>query len=254
MKFLRIFFVFMLMIPFVLASVPVTFSDQGTGVRLKSSGDLIPSADIMVQIYDDLNDGDLIYSEIFIDGIIDGKWNLMLGSNPANPLRLEYGKRYYRDYSINGVDVDFRNSEGNVVERQLFVSAFGGVSGSGYFLGKTNSTYAADFVFENTSGYNAANEICSSEYFGSHLCSQFEIIGSIAMYNFLTMDSWTGAAWVTAGGAKYSPAETPANDCNGFTHGVAGGFLGTFWLFEKPNGGKSALGHCGNTFALACCG
>lgn len=253
MKFLKLFFI-ILFISIVSASVPVIFSDQGTGIRMKSSGDLVSSADIMVEIYDDLNFGNLVYLEIFPNGIIDGKWNLMLGENPFNPLMLDYGKKYYRDYSINEQDVDFRDYEGNVVERQGFVSAFGGVSGSGYFLGKTNSTYSANLVFENTSGYDAGNKICSSEFLGSHMCSEFEMIGSISIGEFLNMSSWEGAAWVVAGGAKFSPADTPANDCNGLTHGVAGNFLGTFWLFEKPNGGKSALGHCGNSFALACCG
>jgi hypothetical protein len=248
--FVLIFFVFLNVVS---AGASVLLSDQGTGVKFKSTGEVVGSADIRVEIYDNLINGSLVYSETFVGGIINGQWNLMLGENPAIPLVLEYGKRYYRDYKINGIDVDFRDYLGGVVEMQAFDSPIGTVPSAGHFVGKTNSSYTADLSFGNTSGYDAANKICYSEYLGSHLCSEFELIGAIAAMDISSVSFWEGAAWVFAGGAKYSPADTPANDCNGFTHGVPGSFLGTFWIFEKPNGGKSALGHCGNNFALACC-
>lgn len=256
MKFSKCFLILLgmfLFLGFVSSIAPVALSDQGTGVRVKSTGSLVQSGSIRVEIYGSLNGTDLIYSESFPSGIQGGRWNLMLGGNPSNPLFLDFGKIYYKDYSINGVDVDFRDYAGNLVERQFFVSPVGTVPGAGYFVGKTNYTTTGNFEFNSTSGYDAANKLCSDRYYGSHLCSEFEIVGSIGSLNISSFDDWLGTAWVSAGGAKYSPAETPANDCDGFSHGVPGGFLGTFWIFEKPNGGKSALGHCGNDFALACC-
>jgi hypothetical protein len=310
MRFILEIVLFVLMIGFVSAAAPVALSDQGTGVKYKSSGAVVVSADIRVEIYDAAVGGNLIYSETFVGGISNGNWNLMLGENPAIPLYLDYGKQYYRDYAIAGIDVDFRDYLNAVIERQMFFSPLGTVPGSGVFVGKTSNSYSADLgytytgavtqqnitvevvvnqtlenqtffnatsglnetievlinVTENqtvlqnvssgnvtTSGYDAANRICFEDFKGAHLCSEFEMVGAISALNFDLLSSWDGAAWVYAGGAKYSPADTPANDCNGFTHGSAGSFLGTFWLFEKPNGGKSALGHCGNSFALACC-
>lgn len=247
------FGMFLFFISFSLAAAPVYLADQGTGVKSKSTGQEIASASITVSIYDDSTSGNLIYSEAFSNGVQNGNWNLILGEDPANPLYLDFGKKYFRDYSINGIDVDFRDYEGNIIERQPFFSSLGTVPGAGFFIGKTNLTYTANVVYSNSTGYDAANKICSSEYYGSHLCTEFEMIGSISSGNISSISDWNGVSWVSAGGAKFSPAETPANDCNGFTHGVPGNFLGTFWIFEKPNGGKSALGHCGNDFALACC-
>lgn len=252
-KVFLFFCVFLFMISFVLAAAPVYLADQGTGVKSKSTGQEISSASITVSIYDDEVAGSLVYTEMFATGIQNGNWNLILGEDPSNPLYLDYGKKYFRDYSIGGIDVDFRDYQGNVIERQPFFSSLGTIPGSGAFVGRTNSTYTATLSFGNTTGYDAANQICSSEFFGSHLCTEFEIIGSISLFDLSLISDWTGVGWVSAGGAKFSPADTPANDCNGFTHGVPGTFLGTFWIFEKPNGGKSALGHCGNDFSLACC-
>src|SRR3989344_7789050 len=113
----------------VSASLNVSLSDQGTGVRDKSTNSLVLSGNLTVDIYDDPTAGTLIYSEVFTNVINNGSWNIMLGENSSNPLPLEYGKKYYKDYKINNEDADFTNSTGGTVERLFFYSPLGDISG-----------------------------------------------------------------------------------------------------------------------------
>src|SRR3989344_4156297 len=113
----------------VSASLNVSLSDQGTGVRDKSTNSLVLSGNLTVDIYDDPTAGTLIYSEVFTNIINNGSWNIMLGENSSNPLPLEYGKKYYKDYKINNEDADFTNSTGGTIERLFFYSPLGDISG-----------------------------------------------------------------------------------------------------------------------------
>jgi hypothetical protein len=117
------------------ASLNSILSDQGTGVKNKTTGVLLELGNITIEIWDSLESGNLIYNETFVNSIINGSWNLMLGENLSNPLPLEFNKLYYKDYNINNEDVDFTNLSGGVVERQLFYSS----------LGDVNVTDLADF-------------------------------------------------------------------------------------------------------------
>ena len=49
----------------------------------------------------------------------------MLGENTSNPLSLEFGKTYYKDYKINGQDLNFTDYQGNIVDRRFFYSPLG---------------------------------------------------------------------------------------------------------------------------------
>ena len=80
-------------------------SDQGTDVKDVTTGDLILLANLTVLIYDNLTNGNLIFGQNFTDAIVNGSWNIM--TNPS----LEYGKSYYKDYQINGEDLDFDGKE-----------------------------------------------------------------------------------------------------------------------------------------------
>ncbi len=111
----------------VFGTLNVSLSDQGTGVSDKVAGELLASGNLTVEIYDSLTDGNLVYNETFENAIVNGSWNVMLGENASNPLALEYGKVYYRDYSINGEDVSFTNLTGDAVGRQFFYSPLGDV-------------------------------------------------------------------------------------------------------------------------------
>lgn len=117
------------LISFSSATLNVALADQGTNVKNKTSGNLLSSADLTVSIYDASTGGNLIYNETFSGAIFNGSWNIMLGENSSNPLSLEFGKQYYKDYAINGSDLDFINLTGSTVERQFFYSPLGDVGG-----------------------------------------------------------------------------------------------------------------------------
>ena len=122
-----------------------------------------------------------------------------------------------------------------------------------YFYNKTATSYTANFSAGGFVGYRAGHYICDQEFSGSHLCAQTELLLTIDQGNISNITSWTNEAWVMTGGAKYSPADVPVNDCNGFTHGVPGTYLGSFWIFNQTHGGAGGVGHCGNQIPLACC-
>ena len=121
------------------------------------------------------------------------------------------------------------------------------------FINNTIATSTAAFTSGSITGYVAGNILCDAEYKGSHLCSFAEIDYTISATNISLMSGWTGEAWMATGSAKYSPATLPANDCNGFTHGAAGSYLGNWWSFDQNTGGIGKTGHCGNVLSLACC-
>lgn len=129
----------------------------------------------------------------------------------------------------------------------------GSGGGMGVFVGKTTSNYIGSLSGGGKVGYPAANYICDQNFTGSHICSQTEMMYSIAQIDIATTADWTGAAWTMTGGAKYSPAPVPVNDCNGFTHGTSDDYLGSFWMFDQTDGGAGGVGHCANNIPLACC-
>ncbi|MEK6909419.1 MAG: hypothetical protein AABX23_05210 [Nanoarchaeota archaeon] len=88
-------------------------SDQGTNVRL-SNGSLLDYGNLTIDIYDSSAGGNVVFSSTIQDAIINGSWNLMI--NPD----IQYGQIYWKDYGINGEDLDF---DGN--DRLQFQSSSG---------------------------------------------------------------------------------------------------------------------------------
>ncbi len=111
-----------------LASLNVSLSNQGTDVRNKTSGSLLSTGSLRVLVYDSPSGGSLIYDETFPNGISNGQWNVMLGENGSNPLSLEFGKKYWMDYRINGEDVNFTNLTSSNVDRQFFYAPLGDIA------------------------------------------------------------------------------------------------------------------------------
>ncbi len=103
------------------SSLGLVLSDQASGV--KYLGTLIQSGNLNVYIYDAPTGGNLVYNDTFAGAITGGAWNVMLGEKQS--LSLEYGKAYYKDYDINGTDIDFTNTTGGITERKLFFSPVG---------------------------------------------------------------------------------------------------------------------------------
>jgi hypothetical protein len=154
------------------------------------------------------------------------------------------------DYEFG--DNDF-NGSGNVTA-SYFIGDGSLLTGvGGHFVGRSTSSYNGGLSAGGYTGYRAGNYLCDSDIAGSHLCSFAEIDYTIGTRNLSAISGWTGEAWISTGPAKYSPANLPANDCNGFTHGSLGDYLGNWWSFDTGTGGVGKTGHCGNTLRLACC-
>jgi hypothetical protein len=146
-KLLIIFFLCIFLLGLASASLNVSLSDQGTNTRYKINGSLVNNVDLEVSIFDSLTGGNLIYNETFLLAVKNGSWNVMLGENSSNPLQLEFGKKYYKDYKINSEDLDFTDFQGAAVERQFFYSPLGDIAGE-----DVNAT--ANFII---SGLNLSN-------------------------------------------------------------------------------------------------
>ena len=55
-------FVFVILIGIVAGALSVSLADHGSNIRNKSSGVLLDSSDLRVEVYDALNGGNLVYS------------------------------------------------------------------------------------------------------------------------------------------------------------------------------------------------
>ena len=80
-------------------------SDQGTNVLEIATGNLTALANLTISIYDSSTGGNLIFEQNSSNAIVNGSWNVMINPN------LEYGKSYWKDYQINGEDLDFDGNE-----------------------------------------------------------------------------------------------------------------------------------------------
>ena len=114
--FSSLIFLFLIVFSSFVSAIPVILSDQGTDVRDISTGNLLTSGHLTVQVWDSASGGTKIYEQYFTNAIINGSWNVMLN----NSLDLEYGKTYYKDYLINGDNLVF---DGN--DRLEFMSPLG---------------------------------------------------------------------------------------------------------------------------------
>ena len=135
----------------VSAALNVSLSNQGTEVKVKSTGELLTSGNLTVTLWDSLTGGNIIYNETFIDAIVNGSWGVMLGEDSSNPLPLEFGRIYYYDYKINGDDVNFTNFNGTSVGRQFFYSPLGDINGSDlatdFYINTTGNLTTTDTGF-----------------------------------------------------------------------------------------------------------
>ncbi|MBI5065614.1 hypothetical protein HZA97_05240 [Candidatus Woesearchaeota archaeon] len=112
-------FVLVLLVLFssIVFATSIILGDQGTNVIVSATGAKLTSGDLTVSIYDAATGGNLIYQNTFTGGIVNGTWDVDLN------FTAEYGKLYYKDYAINGDDLDFSGQE-----RKAFMSPLGDIS------------------------------------------------------------------------------------------------------------------------------
>src|SRR3989344_864241 len=115
------YLIFALVMIFIASNISaVLLSDQGTTVK-NSTGSLLSTGNLTIEIYSASSGGTLILNQTFTDAIINGSWNLMFNAS------LEYGERYWKNYKINGEDVNF---DGN--DRIEFQSPLGVINNASY--------------------------------------------------------------------------------------------------------------------------
>ena len=134
----------------------VILSDQGSDVYFND--ELVNNGDITVEIWDTSTGGTCIYNQTFQNNITAGNWNVVLGE--LTPLNLTFGTRYYKDYEIDGSDLDFTNMSGGAIERKAFDSPLGTITtGAG---GNTSAEIAAVKVDNAVHADSAGNATYSN--------------------------------------------------------------------------------------------
>lgn len=98
-----LFGIFVMLLTFSSASVLI--SDQGTDVRERESGDLVYLGNLTILIYDSDTSETPIYNQTFPEAIVNGSWNVMIIPE------LEYGNHYWKDYEINGENLNFEDDD-----------------------------------------------------------------------------------------------------------------------------------------------
>jgi len=271
LNFYMLMFVVLLSLYPVYASEPFDqFAFQG--ILKETDGTLITATkDFTLQIYTVLTGGSPLWSEDH-DGVSvsSGLFTIYAGSQTAFSNFLNFTNALYLEVIVK--DSGGSNSETLSPRLQIAGSPFAlsasrastdfdlnqhklvnGTNSPAFFYNNTSTRYTGNLTSNSLTGYLAGNDICNEEFTGTHMCAEVELILTINQNNVTEISDWSGSAWVITGGAKYSPADLPVNDCNGFTHGAADTYLGSFWLFNQTDGGVGAVGHCANTFSLACC-
>lgn len=140
----------------------------------------------------------------------------------------------YEDFSYNFTDVS-GGGTGNVSQQFNII------------LGFTTSGLTGNMSNSTTLGYVRANQVCASNFTGSHFCLKSEVLKNIANGNF----TFTGTAWFQNGPPGFTAR---ASDCDAWTtsDGVA---LGPFWNWDRNvQAGQGALTSCAQSKPLMCCG
>src|SRR3989344_359425 len=102
-------------------AITVLLSDQGSEVK-NSTGEYLVSGNLTIDIYDASTGGNTIYSNTFTSSISNGSWNIMISPN------LEFAKSYWKDYEINGNDLNFSGAD-----RIEFQSPLGPINNASFF-------------------------------------------------------------------------------------------------------------------------
>lgn len=176
----------------VSASRNVIVSDQGTDVVDKNTDLLVEEGNLTVFLYTVPISGTPFYNETFVRGIRNGSWNVMLGETSV--LSLDYGHRYYKDYAINGVDLDFKNNSGGTVERLAWDSPLGEINSS-FIANLTDTKWnitGSKYLFNdsgildvNESRMNATNDLRYVNVDGDNMTGNLFVDANVSAVYFI---------------------------------------------------------------------
>jgi hypothetical protein len=174
---------------FLVAGLPFGYSaifyDQGTDV-VNSTGASLNSGTIEIYIYDASSGGNLIYNENFTNNITNGSWNIKIEPD------LEYGKIYYKDYVIEGDNLNFSGDD-----RIEFQSPFGVINNGSFINFSLISSCPADSsirqIYENGGVVCEADDSASvdlSDYALTNESETFDENITVTNYGFF---GWLGS-------------------------------------------------------------
>jgi hypothetical protein len=116
------------------------------------------------------------------------------------------------------------------------------------FVGLTGATYTGN-LNGGTTGYKAADQLCSDAYANSHVCFTQEVIQSYRIQPVGTgVHSATGNAHINNGPPGYFI--NAVNDCNGWATNNGSVYFGAIWMF---NSDSALVADCSRSYAFACC-
>src|SRR3989338_8765869 len=183
-----VYTIFLLIMIIPLSSAAILLSDQGTAVTLNSTGQLLQLGNLTITISDNATEGNLIFNQTFNNAIANGSWNLMISPN------LEFGNTYWKDYTINGEDLDF---DGN--ERLNFQSPLGVINNisllnlshiscsAGSSVRKVYANGSVDCEIDDTSAVDLSNYALKnqSETFSANVNVTGNATASSGFFTFL---------------------------------------------------------------------
>lgn len=109
----------------IYATSPTQFSDQATNVVYANGTGV--NGNLTIEVWDSLAGGSMLYAENFTDAVVNGTWNVEIGTNASNQMNLTYGTKYYRSYYINGNLVTMTTTYGVSVTRKEWMSPLGSI-------------------------------------------------------------------------------------------------------------------------------
>lgn len=116
----------------------------------------------------------------------------------------------------------------------------------GTIVGFTSAQYDGNFSNSTHTGYTRMHGQCDTEYEGSHMCFEVEVVNTISIGNY----SYSGTSWHIKGAPGFT---ANANDCQGWTNDDST-YLGAFWNWEGNSAaGFGVLTNCAQTKVVACC-
>ncbi len=117
----------------------------------------------------------------------------------------------------------------------------------GYYVNMTSATHNGSWVSGGLTGYEAGNDLCNTNYPGTHACWAHEI-GNHFAYN-RSFTNFTGTFWIN----ELAPGFlADANDCGGHTTDAATA-LGAIQVGNIIDGGTGSLLTCGASRSIGCC-
>jgi hypothetical protein len=227
------------------SAFPVLIYDQGSNVRY--NGVAVDGGSLTVQIWDDPDGGSLVYAEIFNNAVNDGRWMVTLGE--GTELNLEYGHRYYKDYQINGQDLDFTNTTGETTERQAFDSPLGGLETTNFAVSLGDTNTASGWTSTAAGVHNTASggySVALGAYNQATGAGSVALGGSSGSGNTASGTNSFTAGWYNTASGNWASAIGYSNTANG-DYAVAIGVSNTASGKGSAVFGGAPGGEFGNT-------